>query len=542
MKNVYKAAMTLAALCLSSTVLAGETTQHHHSGTTQKEKWTELGLTETEQLWLADHNVINQGIFNSSLTAPFEFTDKYGEHQGLTSDYIKIVSERLGIKFNVRSVASSEATLIDDLRSSKIDIASFLPKSERREKLVHFSEPIINVPLVMLGRQGSPLIHSLEYLQNERVVVTKTSRAKIYLAENKPELELILVDDKIDGFRYVQSNQADVFIHNAYSIVYFQKKYDLKGLEVIGSTPFTLPVTFATNDNMKPLLSITKKVLDNMSNTEKRLIFDKWVNIKVDKTIDTQIIIQSIIVILMIISLIVGVFIFINRRLASKVSERTLELRKLSRHMENLRENEKAKLAREIHDELGHHLTSLSIGIRQLKDSLSNKINLNKANDLLKTVKETTTMSKKIMTDLRPSILEDLGLVAAIEWLGIEFSKRHKIQCMVKAHEPSSAISEELTVAIFRITQESLTNITKHANATRVEVILTPQDNDLLLLISDNGRGLVKGWESKQSSYGLIGIKERVLGLDGNISIDSAPNKGVQLLIRLPILSNTELT
>jgi signal transduction histidine kinase len=139
------------------------------------------------------------------------------------------------------------------------------------------------------------------------------------------------------------------------------------------------------------------------------------------------------------------------------------------------------------------------------------------------------------MTDLRPSILEDLGLVAAIEWLALEFKSRHEVNCHVTAHEAQIALGEEASIALFRITQESLTNIAKHAKASMVEIVLTLQDKELLLLISDNGQGLKAGWQTKEGSYGLQGMRERALALSGELTVNSKANQGVQLLIRIPL-------
>jgi len=109
------------------------------------------------------------------------------------------------------------------------------------------------------------------------------------------------------------------------------------------------------------------------------------------------------------------------------------------------------------------------------------------------------------------------------------------VNCHVTAHEAQIELCEETAIALFRITQESLTNIAKHAKASQVEIILTFQGKELLLLISDNGQGLTMGWSTKEGSYGLQGMRERALALGGELTVDSKANQGVQLLLRVPL-------
>jgi len=109
------------------------------------------------------------------------------------------------------------------------------------------------------------------------------------------------------------------------------------------------------------------------------------------------------------------------------------------------------------------------------------------------------------------------------------------VNCHVTAHEAQIDLREETSIALFRITQESLTNIAKHAKASQVEIILTFQGKELLLLISDNGQGLTMGWSTKEGSYGLQGMRERALALGGELTVDSKANQGVQLLLRVPL-------
>jgi len=501
------------------------------------EQWRKDWLSPQEQQWLSQHQVITHGMVGGKRHMPFEYTDETGQHQGLTSDYLKIISEKLGIKIHSTLRTSKFLGLANALRAGEINFASYLPKTTNLQKDVHFSKAIIKMPVVLLGRQDAPIIPGLDSLQSERVAVQFGSYAHAFLARNHPSVDIFFVKTTTEGLQALDDLEADVFIHNVFSAEYYQRKLGITGLKALATTSYDYEIMFAMSKEMAPLIPIIEKAITDISEREKRLIFDKWINIQIEKKLDIELVIQSILFVTIIIILIIALFTYWNRQLTRKVAERTFELRNLARHMQQVREEEKAKLAREIHDELGHTLTALSIGIRRLRSCKDERQHIEKSRELSELVKSASQTSKQIMTDLRPSILEDLGLVAAIEWLAREFKSRHEVNCHVTAHESQIELSEEAAIALFRISQESLTNIAKHAHASRVEIILTSQENDLLLLISDNGQGLKLDWSTKEGSYGLQGMRERALALGGELTVDSKENQGVKLLVRIPFES-----
>ena len=497
-------------------------------------QWRQNWLTPQEQKWLRQNKVIIHGMVGGKRHKPFEYTDDYGQHQGLTSDYLKIISEKLGIEIRSNLRYPKFMPLANALRANKIGFASYLPKTTNLQKDVIFSKAIIKMPVVLLGRQNTAIIQGLDSLQNERVAVQYGSFAHAFLAKNHPNVEVSFIESTVDGLQALDNKKTDVFIHNVFSTEYYQRKLGITGLKVLATTPYDYEIMFAASKTMAPLIPIIEKAISDISEREKRLIFDKWINIQIENKLDIKLVIQSLLIVAIIVTLIICLFTYWNRQLAEKVVERTAELRDLARHMQQVREEEKAKLAREIHDELGHTLTALTIGIRRLRSLKDEQQRTDKSKELSQLVKSASQTSKQIMTDLRPSILEDLGLVAAIEWLAHEFKSRHEVNCHVTAHEIQISLGEDASIALFRIAQESLTNIAKHAKASQVEIILTSQNKELLLLISDNGQGLKSGWQTKEGSYGLKGMRERALALGGELTVDSKANQGVQLLVRIP--------
>jgi PAS domain S-box-containing protein len=199
------------------------------------------------------------------------------------------------------------------------------------------------------------------------------------------------------------------------------------------------------------------------------------------------------------------------------------------------REDERKVLARELHDDLGQRLTALRLDIALLDLRFGN-VNpelLAKIKDMDVAVGETIKIIRSLLTMLRPAIL-DLGLVPAMEWLAGEFRKRTDVECSLQLPKQTPVLNEGQSIAIFRIVQESLTNIVKYAQASKVSITLTQADGGYLLEIQDDGQGFDLGESKKKESFGLKGIAERVQMLGGKLTIASTPGRGVKLTVQLP--------
>lgn len=220
-----------------------------------------------------------------------------------------------------------------------------------------------------------------------------------------------------------------------------------------------------------------------------------------------------------------------------KLFESKKQLLELANHLELTREQERKNMAREIHDEIGHALTSLKLEINLLlkKKFLREEKLESKLGEMQKHIEETIRMLQRISAQLRPSILDHFGLIAALEWQAKEFQRQTSIRCKYSIPEEDIELSEQKTVAVFRIFQEILTNIARHSQASRVDVFLTIENNILDLKVSDNGIGIRKEDLESPKSLGLIGMKERANLVEGKFSISSILNIGttVQLVLNL---------
>lgn len=224
------------------------------------------------------------------------------------------------------------------------------------------------------------------------------------------------------------------------------------------------------------------------------------------------------------------------------LSQKKEQLQLLSSYLQTIREEERKHIAREIHDELGQQLTGLKMDLAWMNRKLVEKNSdlSTKLGDMLKLVDETIKTIRKISSDLRPGILDDLGLIPAVEWQCHEFEKRTKIKCEFLNLAPDAHIERESSTGVFRILQESLTNIARHSDATRVIVEFSQQSDNFMLNITDNGKGFERDKIVIRQTLGLMGMHERAGMLNGSLSIQSTPNKGTQVTLLFPV-KNTEL-
>jgi PAS domain S-box-containing protein len=211
-------------------------------------------------------------------------------------------------------------------------------------------------------------------------------------------------------------------------------------------------------------------------------------------------------------------------------------LRALAIRLQHIREEERTQMAREIHDELGQALTAIKMDVCALaRDwAAGRELPTPRMESLLGLVDETIRNVRRISTELRPGMLDDLGLAAAVRWSAEQFQTRTGIACQVHAPEGATPSDGQATTAIFRIFQETLTNVARHAGATRVEVRLAEEDDGLILEVHDDGRGIEPEKISGGQSLGILGMRERALAVGGELTIHGGPGKGTTVTVWVP--------
>jgi PAS domain S-box-containing protein len=217
------------------------------------------------------------------------------------------------------------------------------------------------------------------------------------------------------------------------------------------------------------------------------------------------------------------------------------QLHELWAHIEAVREDERTGMAREIHDELGQALTALKMDLAWIirranaEGSLGRDLLAEKLGAISKMTDGIIDTVRRISADLRPGVLDDLGLVAAIEWQAQEFERRSGITCVVRTTAHDTKFDRAASTALFRIFQEALTNVVRHAEAKHVDIAFDCTDGKVRLSVQDDGKGIEAEAIKSPSSLGLLGIRERIRRLDGSLTVSGEPGKGTLLVVEVPL-------
>ncbi|MEO6928920.1 MAG: CHASE3 domain-containing protein [Casimicrobiaceae bacterium] len=226
-----------------------------------------------------------------------------------------------------------------------------------------------------------------------------------------------------------------------------------------------------------------------------------------------------------------------SERLERDVRERTAELTELSTYLQGVREDEKSRLSRDIHDELGGILVSAKMDVSNVAQSIaaSDPVSAKRLDRALAALDEGVTIKRRIIEELRPTLLDNLGLVAAIDWQVHEVCDRSELKCELNLADDASDVPPAVGIAMFRILQEALTNIVKYAGAKTVSVDLMRDDEGLSMIIGDAGIGLPERASSDSLSHGIAGMRQRVRALAGEFAIHGEPRRGTQIEVWVPL-------
>jgi two-component system sensor kinase len=218
------------------------------------------------------------------------------------------------------------------------------------------------------------------------------------------------------------------------------------------------------------------------------------------------------------------------------------ELQALASAAHQAREQEQSRIARGLHDELGQSLTALKMLVASLRENVVPRdgVEAQKLDKMDAVLDRTVAATRRIVAALRPLILDDLGLVPAIEWLAEDFTQRNGIPCSLAIDDPELEVTGRHATAIFRIVQEALTNVARHAKAHQVEVSIAKDDSEVAIRVRDDGVGFATDAPREPGSHGLLGMRERAYLLGGTIEVHSAPGRGTAIEVRLPLVEVTQ--
>ena len=360
--------------------------------------------------------------------------------------------------------------------------------------------------------------------------ITELKRAEAALRESETQLRLLeqreIVRTSLDGFFVVDTRNAQIIeVNDAFCHIVGYSREELLAMSIPDLEVNESPAATAAH--------IKKIMVDGYDRFETRHRH------KLGHLLDVEISVSYS-------ELDGGInHVFVRDITERKQAER--QLHELAMHLQTVREEEKAHLAREIHDELSGTLAALKIETEMLAQGLSDK---QKKIPLFARVQSMTALlddvyvaTRRIITDLRPPQLDDLGLLAALKWQAEQFNKRTNIECWITCTHSEicegcvackGKFDEMLSITLFRIFQESLANVARHSGASTVIAQFHPTDSEIVLSIQDDGCGLPEGHTIAPTSYGIRGMRERVEQLGGKITFDSPPGGGLAMLVKLP--------
>ena len=226
-----------------------------------------------------------------------------------------------------------------------------------------------------------------------------------------------------------------------------------------------------------------------------------------------------------------------GEKVEDELKSKSENLRQLIIRIENIKEEENTKIAREIHDELGQALTAIKISLTSLSKNYSNDKDIVEHLYLVNsTIDETIKSMRKISTRLRPRLLDELGLLPAIQWQLREFQTRTGIRCILTTSDEDIKLESSISTNLFRIFQEALTNISRHSKASNVKISIFYENVGMLTMdIKDNGVGIPKNVSEKSGRLGILGMKERAQILGGGLEVISCENEGTEVIVNIPI-------
>lgn len=232
-----------------------------------------------------------------------------------------------------------------------------------------------------------------------------------------------------------------------------------------------------------------------------------------------------------------------KRRLEAVVEERTAALSELSNHLQVVREDERSKLARDIHDELGGILVGAKMDIAWVEERLKKRDSESSAKleRALQALDDGVQIKRRIVEELRPTLLDNLGLAAAVDWQVHEICDRAGLECAIATPSDDSGIAPQTSIALYRILQEALTNIVKYAHAKHVSVDLGVGGDTITLLIEDDGVGIADDAQNNLLSHGIAGMRQRVRALRGEFSISRRPEGGTVIEVNIPRGTQSEV-
>ena len=478
---------------------------------------------------------------------PFEWVNPAGQPVGMNVDVMRALGRVMGFDVEIRLGPWSEIRReLEDLHS--VDVSDMF-YSVFRDSVVDFAEPFSVAHDRMYTRREQGATCRLGELEGIEIVAEDRAYAADILSRTGVGEGLVLVGSEPDALRLVASGRHDCAMVSQVTGDLIVRELGLSNLVPTGPPLNPRPYALVVREGRSGLLDTLNQGMEILRATgEYQAIEDRWIRPQGNDSIKLVLRVVLWVAALLLAGLLVvlGWSWFLRREVARRtrqhrvseaaVLESRARLRALAQRLEEIREEEKASLSRELHDELGQSLTALRMDLSALRTQLPGEAGPARARlgELAHAIDDLVNELREICGRLRPPILDVLGLPEAIEWQVGELRKRCEVEFDLEMKLEGSHLERKTATVAFRLLQESLVNVLRHAGATLVRISLRREDGDLVGEVEDNGRGITPEDIASPTSLGLVGMRERVRSLDGHHSIEPLSGGGTLVRFRVP--------
>ena len=489
-----------------ASLTAGEFRQLEEKWISTSEK-SHSDFSPQEEAWLKKHPALRLGIDPN--WAPLEYFDENGEFSGITSDHIRILKKKLGVSITpVTGLTWVEVQ--QQARNGKVDIISAIVKSEERSRYLLFTEPYMKLPMVVVMHEDAPFIESLNDLSGTTIAVVKGYITHAYLKQDYPRQRLVLFDSLAQAMKAVASGRAGAVIGNIASINYVKRDLGLNQLKVAATTQYSYDISFGVRKDWPELIPILEKGLYAITDKEKELIKDKWVNIRFKTKTDWRMLGIAILTVMMVAGSIVTVIFIWNRRLTTEVLERKMAMEAVQ--VERIRAEDALKSLKISEKELRQYADTQAVLVREVNHRVKNNLSaiigmlhmeqdraeaekitsyLPVLQDLIGRIRGLSTVHHLLSeSGWRPLEITDLcRQVVNASLQGVPFGKQVHVEISPSQVRVTSNQAHHLTLVVNELATNAMKYALSDRNEANIYIETCLKDQTIEIIFKDDGPG-----------------------------------------------------
>jgi signal transduction histidine kinase len=482
-------------------------------------------FTPAERAWLAQHPVLRVAV--DAQRAPVEFFDRDGVPRGMSLAYLDRIGGFLGTRFEVVPGASrSDAT--QRLAERDVDLLPAIAASAQRTQRMHFTEPYLSFPAAIFSAADVAYLGNLEALRGRTVAVVHGEALEPWLRSERPDLDLMPVEDTRAGLRAVADGKAYAFVGNLVTTSYYIGQSGLTQIKIAGETPFVYRLGMAVRDDWPILAGILQKGIDAIPVAEREAIYRDWIAIRYEHSIDYSLLWKGLAA-----AALVLLLVFAER--TYWLNRANARLRHLARDVSLAEERERRRLAGELHDS-----PMQKLALAQMQFGALGRDPASESGERLETglglMREAIDELRSLQFELSPPMLYREGLAPALRWLASRATERTDVEFSFCGTEGAERLPQDLAVFLYQCARELVYNAARHAAARVCTIELAVDAGQAVLTVTDDGAGFapVPREQGRAGGFGLFSIRERLALFGGELSIGS-DGTGTRARIAMPM-------